>query len=83
MAGVSPPASERTKITSKFLAVRCLAVFAEQIFVEIRQTPQAIPFGIVKAFNAISAEICPQKPIRGSAPVAQRRNAIGKYRANQ
>ncbi len=42
LAGASPPASQKPKITRKFIAGRCYAVLPEQKCVQTRKDPQGI-----------------------------------------
>ena len=42
LAGASPPASQKPKITCKFIAGRCLAVLPEQKCAQTRKDPQVI-----------------------------------------
>ena len=42
LAGVSPPASQKPKITCKFIAGRCFAVLPEQKCDQTRKDPQGI-----------------------------------------
>ena len=42
LAGVSPPASQKPKITCKFIAGRCFAVLPEQKCAQTRKDPQRI-----------------------------------------
>ena len=42
LAGVSPPASQKPKITRKYIAGRCEAVLPEQKCVQTRKDPQRI-----------------------------------------
>ena len=51
---VSKAASSANKIGRNYPAYRCIAVFAEQIFVKIRKKPQGIQ-GISKVFDNILA----------------------------
>jgi len=42
LVGASPPASQKPKITRKYIAGRCLAVLPEQKCVQTRKDPQRI-----------------------------------------
>ena len=56
---VSKAASAAPKISTKPLAERCFAVFAEQHAVKTSKIPKGIPVGIFKGFCAVLAANCP------------------------
>ncbi len=65
LAGASPPASQKPKITRKYIAGRCIAVLSEQKCVQTRKGPQVIlavlPRGLTQ-YGRISARqnrVCP------------------------
>ena len=73
LAGVSPPASQKPKITRKYIAGRCKTVLPEQKCVQTRKDPQGIlavlPRGLTQ-YGRISARqnrVCPcQSMVRNS-----------------
>ena len=52
-------ASAAPKISTKPLAERWFAVFAEQLAVKTSKIPKGIPVGIFKGFCAVLAANCP------------------------
>ena len=65
LTGVSPPASQKPKITQKSIAVRCVAVLPEQKSVQAMKSPQALLYVLARAlkrhgrFSARQNRVCP------------------------